>query len=57
MDTSTKLPTDRLITLKNHCRICGIRASFNIEGESTGLYCTSHKKAGMVNVKDKTLRL
>ena len=39
---------------KNHCRICGIGAVFNIEGESIGLYCAAHKKAGMVNVKDKT---
>jgi len=28
--------------------------TFNIEGESIGLYCTTHKKEGMVNVISKT---
>ena len=33
---------------------CKIRPNYNKEGESTALYCSSHKLDKMVNVKDKT---
>ena len=33
---------------------CKISPSFNIEGETKGLYCLTHKKVGMVDVKHKT---
>ena len=32
---------------------CKIRPVYNNEGETKGLYCSQHKKEGMVNVKDK----
>ena len=32
---------------------CKIRPNYNNEGETTGLYCSAHKKEGMVNVRDK----
>jgi hypothetical protein len=33
---------------------CKKRPAFNIEGETKGLYCATHKKEGMINVKNKT---
>ena len=33
---------------------CKIKPVFNKEGEKNGLYCVTHKKDGMVNVKSKT---
>ena len=33
---------------------CNIRPTFNKEGETTALYCSTHKKDGMVNVISKT---
>ena len=33
--------------------VCETRASFNTLGETKGLYCTVHKKDGMVDVKNK----
>jgi hypothetical protein len=33
---------------------CKIIPSFNKEGETKALYCSAHKKEGMVNVKNKT---
>ena len=38
------------------CKVigCNIRPTFNIKGETKGLYCSRHKKDGMINVKDKT---
>ena len=33
---------------------CKIRPSFNNEGEKKALYCATHKKEGMVDVKSKT---
>ena len=38
---------------KGGCETCGIRASFNIEGETRGRFCSTHKALGMVNVVDK----
>jgi len=35
-------------------KYCKTRPTFNIEGEIKALYCSAHKKEGMVNVKDKT---
>ena len=32
---------------------CRKRPSYNLEGENCGLYCVSHKKQGMVDVKNK----
>ena len=43
----------KLSKKKNHCKICGTKASFNFEGETTGIYCRDHKEAGMVDVKSK----
>ena len=38
------------------CKVigCNIRPTFNIEGQTKALYCSQHKKDGMINVKDKT---
>ena len=33
---------------------CKTRPIYNVEGETKGLYCSQHKKNGMVNVKHKT---
>ena len=33
---------------------CKIRPNYNVEGETTGLYCATHKKVGMVDIKHKT---
>ena len=33
---------------------CKIRPNYNNEGETTGLYCSAHKKEGMVDVKHDT---
>jgi hypothetical protein len=33
---------------------CKTRPIYNVEGETKALYCSLHKKEGMVNVKDKT---
>lgn len=33
---------------------CKIRANYNIEGETRGLYCLKHKSEGMIDVKNKT---
>ncbi len=33
---------------------CKIRASFNKKGETNGLYCATHKKDGMIDVKNKS---
>ena len=41
------------LKLKNYCKVCGICACFNMEGEKNGLYCNEHKLAGMVDVKHK----
>ena len=38
---------------QNRCRECGIRACFNVEGERYGIYCATHKKPNMVDVKNK----
>lgn len=32
---------------------CDKYSSFNYEGETIYLYCNTHKKVGMVNVKSK----
>ena len=39
------------ISNKNICEKCGIRASFNIEGEKRGIRCVSHKDPNMIDVK------
>ena len=33
---------------------CKTRPVFNVDGEKTALYCSTHKKAGMIDVKNKT---
>jgi hypothetical protein len=33
---------------------CKTRPYYNVEGATKALYCSAHKKDGMVNVKDKT---
>jgi hypothetical protein len=35
------------------CVECKTRPNYNKEGERTGLYCATHKKEGMINVKDQ----
>ena len=32
---------------------CNDQPSYNLKGETKPLYCSKHKKQGMVNVKDK----
>ena len=38
------------------CIECNKQPCFNKEGETTGLYCATHKKDGMVDVKNKTCK-
>jgi len=33
---------------------CKVRPNYNVEGETKGLYCSTHKSEGMVNVVSKT---
>ena len=40
--------------LKGCCETCGIRANFNIYGETRGRFCKVHKASEMVNVVSKT---
>ena len=35
---------------KNICKTCDIRASFNFEGNTNGIYCKKHSEPGMINV-------
>ena len=35
---------------KNICKTCGIRASFNFEGNNIGIYCKKHSEPGMIDV-------
>jgi hypothetical protein len=44
-----------MINVKNKtCIECKKRPIFNIEGETKGMYCYTHKKKGMINVISKT---
>ena len=36
---------------------CNIRPNFNKPGSKTGLYCSKHKKDGMVDVKHKMCKM
>ena len=38
------------------CKVigCNIRPTFNIEGQTKGLYCSQHKSKEMIDVKNKT---
>jgi hypothetical protein len=36
--------------IRNKCQICGIRAIYNIEGESFGIYCNTHRDPGMQDI-------
>ena len=36
------------------CLECNVRPTFNVEGQTRALYCSQHKKDGMVNVISKT---
>ena len=33
---------------------CNKRANFNLEGQKNGIYCSTHKLEGMINVLSKT---
>jgi len=35
---------------KNICKTCGIRALFNFEGNTNGIYCKKHSEPGMIDV-------
>ena len=37
---------------KHFCKTCGIRASFNYEGETYGIYCKNHSSPNMVDIKN-----
>jgi hypothetical protein len=43
----------KLVNKKNICDVCGIRASYNIDGILYGIRCSSHKDLNMVDVKSK----
>jgi len=45
-----KLKDNRACIIEN----CNIRANFNYENETKGLYCKEHKQNTMINVKDPT---
>ena len=38
------------ISKKNVCSVCGIRAIYNITGETIGIRCSSHREPTMINV-------
>ncbi len=44
----------KLIKKRGNCQVCGIRATYNMEGETDGIFCKTHKEAGMIDVKHKT---
>lgn len=43
----------KLITKRNFCETCGIKACYNKEDETFGIRCLAHKEPGMINVKSK----
>lgn len=40
----------KLVSRKNVCGVCGIRAIYNVEGETVGIRCREHSEPGMLNV-------
>jgi hypothetical protein len=46
---------DKRSNRKNICKTCGIRASFNFEGNTIGIYCSKCAEPGMINVKEKRI--
>ena len=54
--TYSKCQKCRLTVVKraNYCELCGIRATYNFEGDTRRRFCAEHKEAGMVNVISKT---
>ena len=44
----------KLIKTTNKCKVCGIRASFNFEGQIKGVRCSKHKEINMIDIKNKT---
>jgi hypothetical protein len=42
-----------LISKKNNCNICGIKAVFNYEGQKIGIKCSTHKEPTMIDIKNK----
>jgi len=47
--------TDKIIRDKRMCIQCNTRSSYNMKGETKGLYCKTHKKDGMINVVEKRI--
>ena len=45
--------TDMINVVDVLCLECDRRAMYNLPGKTGGVYCISHKKVGMVNVKGK----
>ena len=43
---------EKRTTAKNKCRTCGIRAIYNIPGETFGISCKKHSTPNMVDVKN-----
>jgi hypothetical protein len=43
----------KLVKIKNRCKVCGINACYNFQGENEGIYCKQHSQAGMIDIKHK----
>ena len=43
----------KLVSKKNVCETCGIRAVFHYEGNNYGIRCANHKEPDMIDVKSK----
>ena len=40
----------KLVSRKNVCGVCGVRAIYNVEGETVGIRCREHSEPDMLNV-------
>ena len=43
----------KLIKTTNKCKVCGVKAIYNFEGEKEGISCSKHKDINMIDVKNK----
>jgi hypothetical protein len=43
----------KLVKTTNICKVCGIKAIYNFEGEKNAICCYKHKEVNMINIKHK----
>ena len=51
--TIEELPIKK-VRIRKKCLECNKQPSYNVQGETKALYCSTHKKEGMIDVKHKT---